>query len=439
MILSLGEDRCEGENDKVFTRSALIKSDLWRAGEEVKVKKENQLRRAYVRARKADCVKVLVSDQSSCAKWGRGEEKSPVCARLFPCFAQSIRVAEGRCRVGITVCVFPSCSVRCVVGAIVRAQASLRCRGGGLRDSPDPQEGDDGDQGEAEHVARGDAQHFVHFAAGWQTFEIATALAVEREENGRQEYERPHAQAAEVAFGTVEHDRGEGAGHGEQTEQQIEPMAGRSPDEHNQRAFPGAAVVVDVAQVVHHEQGVDHGADADAEQEGRGGETAGEGEEGADHRDDAEEHEDEHVAQREATQVGGVEEGACHAGSARQHKAGEQCQWRDGKGAQKQGGESQSRERRQHEDADDAAGHGTRSDPALCAGAFRSEAVVAVGAATVVDEVVDEVGGDLHQRGEERAEPTGNGCVRLERSDMAGACGGECQGSTGDHRHQGAG
>jgi hypothetical protein len=29
MILSLGEDRCEEENDKVFTRSALIKSDLW--------------------------------------------------------------------------------------------------------------------------------------------------------------------------------------------------------------------------------------------------------------------------------------------------------------------------------------------------------------------------------------------------------------------------
>ncbi len=112
MILSLGEDRCEGENDKLFTRSALIESDLWRAGEEVKAKKENQLRRTYVRARKADCVKVLVSDRSSCAKWGRGEEKSPVCARLFPCFAQSIRVAEGRCRVGITVCVFPL--VRCV-------------------------------------------------------------------------------------------------------------------------------------------------------------------------------------------------------------------------------------------------------------------------------------------------------------------------------------
>ena len=101
---------------------------------------------------------------------------------------------------GITVCVFPSCSVRCVVGAIVRAPASLRCRSEGLRDSPDPQEGDDGDQGEAEHVARGDAQHFVHFTTGRQTFEITAALAVEREENGRQKQERPHAQTTGETF-----------------------------------------------------------------------------------------------------------------------------------------------------------------------------------------------------------------------------------------------
>ena len=98
------------------------------------------------------------------------------------------------------MCAFLSCSVRCVVGAIVRAPASLRCRGGRLRDSPDPQEGDDGDQGEAEHVARGDAQHFVHFTTGRQTFEITTALAVERKENGRQKQERPHAQTTGETF-----------------------------------------------------------------------------------------------------------------------------------------------------------------------------------------------------------------------------------------------
>ena len=126
MILSLGEDRCEGENDKVFTRSALIKSDLWREGEGVKAKKENQLRRAYVRARRADSVKVLVSDRSSCAKWG-GERKSRpfvrVCSRVL---RKAFALPGGRCRVGIMVCAFPSCSVRCVVGAIVRAPASLR-------------------------------------------------------------------------------------------------------------------------------------------------------------------------------------------------------------------------------------------------------------------------------------------------------------------------
>ena len=82
-------------------------------------------------------------------------------------------------------------------------------------DSADPQEGDDRDQGEAEHVARGDAQHLVHFTTGRQTFEITTALAVERKENGRQEQERTHAQTAGEGFRTVEHDCGEGAGHGE--------------------------------------------------------------------------------------------------------------------------------------------------------------------------------------------------------------------------------
>lgn len=86
MILSLGEDRCEGENDKLFTRSALIESDLWRAGEEVKAKKENQLRRAYVRARRADSVKVLVSDDRR-ARSGGGERKSlpfvRVCSRVL--------------------------------------------------------------------------------------------------------------------------------------------------------------------------------------------------------------------------------------------------------------------------------------------------------------------------------------------------------------------
>lgn len=185
MILSLGEDRCEGENDKVFTRSALIESDLWRAGEEVKAKKENLLRRAYVRARRADCVKVLVSDDPRARSGGGRGKVARLCA-FVPVFCAK----HSRCRETLSSghhgVRFPFLFgvLRC--GAMVRAQASLRCRGEGLRDSPDPQEGDDGDQGEAEHVARGDAQHFVHFATGWQTFEIATALAVEHEENGRQ-------------------------------------------------------------------------------------------------------------------------------------------------------------------------------------------------------------------------------------------------------------
>ena len=84
--MSLAEERGEGKNSKVFTHSELIASDLRRVGEGVKTKKENQLKRAYVRARKADCVKVLVADDRR-ARSGGGERKSRpfvrVCSRVL--------------------------------------------------------------------------------------------------------------------------------------------------------------------------------------------------------------------------------------------------------------------------------------------------------------------------------------------------------------------
>ena len=86
VILSLGEDRCEEENSKVFTHSALIASDLRRVGEGVKTKKENQLKRAYVRARRADSVKALVSDDRRARSGGGREKSSPfvrVCSRVL--------------------------------------------------------------------------------------------------------------------------------------------------------------------------------------------------------------------------------------------------------------------------------------------------------------------------------------------------------------------
>lgn len=91
-VRSLREDRCEGKNSKAFTHSALIANDLRRVGEGVKAKNENRLWRAYVRARRANSVTVFCVRRPSCVKWGRGEQKWPVCARLFPCFAQSVRV-----------------------------------------------------------------------------------------------------------------------------------------------------------------------------------------------------------------------------------------------------------------------------------------------------------------------------------------------------------
>lgn len=86
VILSLGEDRCEEENSKVFTHSALIANDLQRAGEEVKAKKENQLKGAYVRARRVDSVKALVSDDRHARSGGGERESRPfvrVCSRVL--------------------------------------------------------------------------------------------------------------------------------------------------------------------------------------------------------------------------------------------------------------------------------------------------------------------------------------------------------------------
>ena len=84
--MSLAEERGEGKNSKVFTHSALIANDLQRAGEEVKAKKENQLKRAYVRARRVDSVKALVSDDRHARSGGGARESRPfvrVCSRVL--------------------------------------------------------------------------------------------------------------------------------------------------------------------------------------------------------------------------------------------------------------------------------------------------------------------------------------------------------------------
>ena len=84
--MSLAEERGEGKNSKVFTHSALIASDLRRVGEGVKTKKENQLKRAYVRARRADSVKALVSDDLRARSGGGERESRPfvrVCSRVL--------------------------------------------------------------------------------------------------------------------------------------------------------------------------------------------------------------------------------------------------------------------------------------------------------------------------------------------------------------------
>ena len=274
-----------------------------------------------------------------------------------------------------------------------------------MRNSPLEQEEDGhGDHGEAQHIARGDAQHAVHFAAGRHLGELATAERVADEE-GREE------EQAECQFpqrGGEERRREEhgriGASDGDKPQEEVEAMAGFAPDEDNEGAFARTAVVVDVANVVDHQERVDHRAHAEAEQQGGQRDFAREGEEGAHHRNDAEKEEDEEVAHGAAAEVGGVEEGGAHAGRAGQEQTGEEMQRRDGEGTQQDRREPEAGEPGQREDDDDAPRHGARRDPALSASAFGAEAVVAVVAAAEVDEVVDEVGGDLHERGEEPAE-----------------------------------
>ena len=131
VILSLGEDRCEGKNSKVFTHSALIASDLRRAGEEVKAKKENQLRRAYVRARRSGqcegaCFRPIVVREV-----GEGRGKVARLCAFVPVFCAKRSRCRGALLSGHHGVRFPFLfgALRC--GAMVRAPVSLCCRGGG--------------------------------------------------------------------------------------------------------------------------------------------------------------------------------------------------------------------------------------------------------------------------------------------------------------------
>ena len=109
------------------------------------------------------------------------------------------------------------------------------------------------DHGEAQHIARGDAQHTVHFAAGRHLGELPTTECVADEEAGEEEQaDSQLPQRGGEERRREEHGR-KGASDGDEPQEEVEPMPGFAPDEDNEGAFARAAVVVDVANVVHHQ------------------------------------------------------------------------------------------------------------------------------------------------------------------------------------------
>ena len=93
----------------------------------------------------------------------------------------------------------------------------------------------------------------VHFAAGRHLGELPTAECVADEEADKEEQadsQLPKRGGEECR--REEHGR-KGASDGDEAQEEVEPMAGFAPDEDNEGAFARAAVVVDVANVVHHQ------------------------------------------------------------------------------------------------------------------------------------------------------------------------------------------
>ena len=124
---------------------------------------------------------------------------------------------------------------------------------GWLRLDLEQEEDGHGDHGEAQHIARGDAQHAVHFASGRHLGELPTTECVADEEAGEEEQaDSQLPQRGGEERRREEHGR-KGASDGDEPQEEVEPMAGFAPDEDNEGAFARAAVVVDVANIVHHQ------------------------------------------------------------------------------------------------------------------------------------------------------------------------------------------
>lgn len=113
-----------------------------------------------------------------------------------------------------------------------------------------------------------------------------------------------------------------------------------------------------------------------------------------DHRNEAKEDEDEEVAPTEIGEMGGVEEAEEDAEDAHKEQFPLQVEQQD----------SKSNTTRKEGHHSDAPLHSTRCDPPLCTSTLWSQTVFTICALLEIKVVVNEVGIDLHEDGEEKTE-----------------------------------
>ena len=174
---------------------------------------------------------------------------------------------------------------------------------------------------------------------------------------------------------------------------QVEPQGGCCAYAYHDGHFPCLFIRIAVAEVVDQQQRIDGRAAGYRSDDDFGRQRVKLNVIGGANGHDAEKQQDQYVAQPHVGEVGGVEEAKDDAEGADGHhlKSSIEDEWQ-ADGAGRAGGDG------------DGPLHGVDGHPSLRAGSFGSQArLTVVGTLHIVEEVVDEVGIDLHDEGEEQA------------------------------------
>ena len=268
------------------------------------------------------------------------------------------------------------------------------------------QEDADGEQEtEEEDVAGGGSEHLVECLAV-EGFELAESAEMEDEVN-------EHQRIADAGEG-VKKEGDEGEDGGEDSQPKVDvgsilfsfyaplflaiSLDARLHHADNNGALATHTVLVAVAVVVDHEEIVGRHSHSEAcDDKGDVPSAIGHDVVGEDDGNESEEDEHQQVAPTEVGKACGVEEAEEDAEDTHDEEFPLRMDEQDAD-AHKTG---------EHGHDADAPLHSTWSNPPLCTSAFGAETVFAVGAFAEVEIVVDEVGINLHEDGEEKAEEEG--------------------------------